>query len=221
MTLRRAHEWEQQGRFLPAASPVRLTAVAVIAMCIAACPQRDTGFPPAGLTPVREITSPQGDYRVVQFMSGEERQTWIVQSRSSAPPLRLPPAPLPGGDTTDTAGCLIDYFISPDGQWIIAVQKYIHNVSIAVLYRRVNGYMFIPAMERFDDEAWAFFARETGARPSDIPAIDAGPRIIAFDDWSPDSRRVAIKLTGGPAGREVTGWPCRFHTGNGRFERDQ
>lgn len=221
MTLRRAREWEQQGGFLPAASPVRLAAVVVIAMCIAACLQRNTGFPPDGLTPAREITSPRGDYRVVQFMSGEERQTWIVPSGSSATPFRLPPAPLPGGDTTDTAGCLIDYFISPDGQWIIAVQKYIHTVSIAVLYRRINGYIFIPAMERFDDEAWAFFARATGAHPSDIPSIDAGPRIIAFYAWSTNSRRVAIKLTGGPAGREVVGWPCLFNTGNGRFERGQ
>src|ERR1700693_4390771 len=113
------------------------------------------------------------------------------------------------GEGVELAGYAAGFRFSPDGQWLVRMQKLGAGYSTLFLYRK-KGYQFLPVTTKpLGDLAWDYFfnspaSKATHRDPKDRDSLDHAQAILlkGLDDnyawlgehW-PDSRYVVISLS--------------------------
>ncbi len=84
-----------------------------------------------------------------------------------------------------------DFYLSPDARWLFVTRKLFHTTDIGYLYH-LKGTRFVkvrPQGRRFDEAAIRFFFYHLHF-PYD--AIEEGPRIIYFLQWTADGKHLVF-----------------------------
>ena len=124
------------------------------------------------------------------------------------------PAVSINADTKSTDLPPAERFPSPNGKLMLTTQKYVSSISVAILYKRVNGGAWQSATVgglRFDEAAWRWWAAQKKGRA--VPSMENGPRLLRFARWSPDGKFVDFELQG----TSVTPARMRYNARTGAF----
>jgi uncharacterized protein YecT (DUF1311 family) len=183
--------------------------------------------------PMEIARAPSGDYKVVSGHGGLEA---VSQSGSESAKL-----PLPQGKTT-SSGEPHDHqqslaFISPDGNWIfvptdeeILVESRLQaRTAPAVLFHRTAAMHFDSVNpSQFDQKAWEFLDHELKIAHPNLPTDTIRIYSAKFVAWSPDSKRLLIRVGGGAispskdswveSGSAAASWYLYFNAASAQFE---
>ena len=187
----------------------------------------------------RRIESPKGTFFVEELdvptkddegNPDVDDEVWIVSAKDPAQRERLP-------DFYEKSGSAILHgvSISPDENWIVVAQHYGSHMNSTFLLHRTEGLKFAHMFNNtLDREAWRFFSKIEGVPLAKIdaykePATPLAPASVY--DWSNDSGRVLLGLSGGLTGKEddvyyaaehkqpgVDSWFFYYNTRTQKFE---
>jgi uncharacterized protein YecT (DUF1311 family) len=169
-----------------------------------------------------EWTQPRGPLRVVSAKDSSVATELDVASFFKTSAEKTTSTPLP--------------FISPDSSWVFVVgpSSDVFPGSFdrpTVLFHRTQSKdgairFEAPVAGRFDKAAWEFLDHEFKLKRTDVPPDAQWVYSADFIDWSRDSGRLLVRVTGG-AWSESKGawvqpaadsWYCYFNTRSGKFE---
>jgi hypothetical protein len=169
------------------------------------------------------LVSPDGTILVEQYFKpgdGYVFQFWTFDREHKHPALLNP------GETDATAGYSAGFRFSPDGHWLVRMQKIAAGESTLFLYRR-EGDHFVSATDHpLGDLAWDyFFSRpeshgidRSNLSPETILVKGMDNNYASLGEHWPDSRYIVIDLSSGESGTAVLGpWRCVYDTKTGHF----
>jgi len=141
-----------------------------------------------------EVTtlSPDKSFVIKQYFKpddsmiyGQKRQIWIF------PPSGNNGYLLPYKKDQSGAAAWFDF--SPNSRWICLGDKICAGSGTVNLYHRDHGIHFSPVSDKpLGDDAWKFFAQQTGIKPEQIPNVH---KDVSFDGWR-DNHYLILSLSG-------------------------
>ncbi len=165
------------------------------------------------------FTTPKGTYRF-ETTGGNSSQVFVVEKSSGQR------APLPDASYEDRTECTVIYGASPDEKWIFRSESWRHHgVQDRQLYHHENGAKFA----YFKDKEWfakaiiAYASKVGGFKKADF-YTQRGKDVFEdhlnadLRDWSPDSARLLLSLSGDYSETAPQRWYVYFNTRTSGFE---
>jgi uncharacterized protein YecT (DUF1311 family) len=181
--------------------------------------------------PTEISRAPNADYKIVLGDDGLE-----AVGQSGTDKLPLPQGKTEPGDQLHNHQQPLA-FISPDSNWvfvptdeqtIVGTRLQVRTAPAVLFHRTAATHFENVCPSPFDQKAWEFIDREFKIAQPNLPADAIRFYVAKFVAWSPDSKRLLVRVGGGAmspskdswveSGMAANSWYIYFTTSSGQFE---